>query len=97
MAMTQVQKNVISEMQTMASELLSIKGRMTSLTAMYANEGIAALTDADFAVIAPFAHILAAELQAAGAALVAVNTALGDWTPTSNVAKLLKIVTAVPK
>jgi hypothetical protein len=97
MALNVVQTNIVSEIQTISSELLSIKGRMTSLVGMYANEGISALTDADYASYPPFAHIIAAELQAAGAALVAINTALGDWTPTSNVAKLLKIVTAVPK
>jgi len=97
MAMTEVQKNIVSEMQTISSELLSIKGRMTSLVGMYANEGIGVLADADLAGTAPFAHVLATELQAAGAALVAINTALGDWTSASNIAKLLKIVTAVPK
>lgn len=97
MATTVVQRNVLAEMQAMSTELLNIKARMVSLVAMYTNENIAGLVDADFAELAEFAHITAAELQAAGGALVAVNTALGDYTPASNVAKLLKIVKAVPK
>jgi hypothetical protein len=96
MAANLVQQNILVEMQIMASELLSFKARIVSLIAMYTNEGIAALTDADFAAMVEFAHITAVENAAAGAALVAINTALGDYTPTSNVAKLLKIVKSVP-
>jgi len=96
MAMTNVQKNVVSEIQKIASELISIQARLTSISAMYTNEGIGALTDADFAALAPFAHILAAEFQAAGGALVAINTTLGT-NATSNWAKLLKIVEGVPR
>ena len=97
MATTIVQRNVLSEIQAIASELLSIKARMVSITAMYINEDLGSLTDADFAALAEFAHITATEFRAAGAALVAVNTALGDYSPTSNVARLLRIVKAVPK
>jgi hypothetical protein len=97
MAVTIAQSNVLSEMQTEASELISIKARMNSLVLMYASESIAALTDADIQSLAEFAHVTAVELQAAGVALAAINTALGDFSQNSNVAKLLKIVKAVPK
>jgi hypothetical protein len=97
MSTTTVQKNVLAEIQTIASELLSIKARMVSLVAMYTNEGIASLADDDLKELSEFAHVTMVELQAAGGALVAVNTSLGDYTPTSNVAKLLKIVKAVPR
>lgn len=94
---TTVQKNVLAEIQQIASELLSIKARMVSITAMYTNEGLANLTDADFAELDEFKHITAAEFQAAGTALVAVNTVLGDYGAASNVGKLLRIVKSVPK
>lgn len=96
MAMTNVQMNVISEIQKIAAELISIQGRLTSISAMYTNENLFLLTDADFAAVAAFQHIQAAEFQAAGAALVAVNNALGSGS-NSNWAKLLKIVDSVPR
>ncbi len=97
MALTNVQQNIVSELQALAGELLSIKNRLNSLTEMYTNEGIGALTDADFQLYAEFVHITAAELSAAAGALVAVNTALGDFTAGSNVSKLLKILRNVPR
>lgn len=96
MAMTNVQMNVVSEMQKIAAELISIQARLTSISSMYTNEGIGALTDADFAAIGPFAHILAAEFTAAASAMVAVRDTLGS-NGTSNWAKLLKIVEGVPR
>lgn len=95
MAMTNVQQNVVSEIQKIAVELISIQARLTTLSTMYTNESIGSLTDADFAQYAPFAHILAAEFTAAAGALVAINTTLGT-NSTSNWAKLLKIVDIVP-
>jgi len=97
MAVTIAQSNVLSEMQAEASELISIKARMNSLVMMYTSESIGALTDGDIQSLAEFAHVTAAELQTAGTALAALNTALGDFSQLSNVAKLLKIVKAVPK
>jgi hypothetical protein len=97
MATTIAQKNMLSEIQTIASELLSIKARMVSIIAMYTNEGLNDLTDADFVALPEFAHITAVEFQAAVAALVAVNTALGDYSASSNVAKLFRIVRGVPR
>lgn len=95
MAMTNVQQNVVSEIQKIASELISIQARLTTISAMYSNESIGSLTDADFAAYEPFKHILASEFAAAAGALVAVNTTLGT-NSTSNWAKLLKIVDIVP-
>ena len=61
MPMTNVQQNVASEIQKIAGELISIKARLTTISEMYTNEGMAALTDEQFQEYAPFAHILAAE------------------------------------
>ena len=94
--MTNVQQNVVAELQKIAGELISIQGRLTAIAAMYTNEGIGSLTDADFAAYGPFAHIVATEFTAAAGALVAVNTTLGSG-PSSNWAKLLKIVEGVPR
>jgi hypothetical protein len=96
MAMTNVQKNIASELQVMASQLISVQSRCTLLAAMYTNENMGALTDADFAEIAPFAHITAAEFAAAAVAIAAVNTALNSGTPP-NWSKMLKIVEGMPK
>jgi predicted unusual protein kinase regulating ubiquinone biosynthesis (AarF/ABC1/UbiB family) len=96
MAMTNVQQGIVSELQQIASELISIQSRLTTIASMWTNEGIASLTDADFAALAPFAHVQAAELAAAAGALVAINTTLGS-NATSNWAKLLKIVPGVPR
>ncbi len=95
--MNNVQQNVASEIQKISSELLSIKARLSSITLMYANEGLAALTTEELAALAELAHVTASEFQSKNAALSEINTALGDYTPTSNVAKLLKIVSGVPK
>ena len=96
MTMTNVQQEIVSELQQIASELISIQARLTTISAMYTNEGIGNLVDADFAALAPFAHIQAAELLAAATALIAINTTLGT-NATSNWAKLLKIVPSVPR
>lgn len=96
MAMTNVQQNIVSEMQTMASQLVTVQSRCTLLAAMYTNEAIGSLTDADFAAIPSFAHIVAAEFQAAAVAIAAINTALNAGTP-SNWSKMLKITEGMPK
>jgi hypothetical protein len=94
--MTNVQKNIASELQTMASQLIGMQARCTMMIAMWDNENMGALTDADFAEIAPFAHISAAEFIAAAGAIAEVNVTLNAGTP-SNWAKMLKITEGVPK
>lgn len=94
--MTNVQKNVASELQAMASQLVLVQSRATALAAMYVNESMGSLTDADFAAIAPFAHITAAEFAAAAVAISAVVTTLNTGTP-ANWAKMLKITETMPK
>lgn len=96
MAMTNVQKNIASELQTMAAQLVTVQSRCTMIAAMFTNENMGALTDADFAAIAPFAHITTAEFTAASVAIAAVNTVLNAGTP-SNWAKMLKITEGMPK
>jgi hypothetical protein len=97
MALTIAQQNVVSEFQQLSTDLIKAKYRMIALVAMYTNEGIGSVTTPDLQGYPDFAHITAAELQAAGAALSAVNTTLGDFSGGSNVAALMKIVKAVPK
>jgi hypothetical protein len=94
--MTNVQKNVASELQAMAAQLVLVQARATLLAAMYANEGMGSLTDADFAEIAPFAHITAVEFAAAAVAISAVVTTLNAGTP-SNWSKMLKITETMPR
>jgi hypothetical protein len=97
MSLTLAQQNVVSELQTMASEVVRTKYRMIALVQMYVNESIGSLTTDDLHWYADFAHLTAAELQDAAAALAAINTTIGDFGAASNAAKLLKIVKAVPK
>lgn len=96
MAMNSTQQNVASELQTIASQLILMQSRCTMLALMWTNEGMAALTDQDFAELAPFAHVTTAEFTAAATAIAAVNTTLNAGTP-SNWSKMLKIVQAVPR
>ena len=94
--MQNVQQNIATEIQSIARELIVIKGRLTTITLMWANEGMGALPDEDFAAIGSFAHITAAEFLAAATALAAIDSTLGT-NATSNWAKLVKIVDGVPK
>jgi hypothetical protein len=96
MAMTNAQKNAVSEMQAMAALLIVARSKAVLLSEIYTNEGLASLTDADFADIAPFAHITAAEFIAAAQAIAASVTALNTGTP-ANWAKMLKITETMPK
>lgn len=96
MSMTQVQLNVVTELQKIAAELISIRGRLTMITEMWGNEGVANLVDADFQENGVTAHVTQVELAAAAAALVAINTTLGTGA-ASNASKLLKIVNVVPR
>lgn len=96
MAMTNVQKNIASELQAMAAQLVVVQSRATLLASMYTNEGMGNLTDEDFLEIAPFAHITAEEFAAAAVAISAVVTTLNAGTP-SNWSKMLKITETMPK
>lgn len=96
MTMTNVQKNIASELRAMAGQLVLVQSRATALAAMFANENMAALTDEDFAAIAPFAHITAAEFIDAAVAINDIVTALNTGTP-ANWAKMLKITETMPK
>lgn len=97
MAMQNVQKNLASEMQSLAYEMLRIKNRLAVAVAMYASEGMASLTDADYAELTEFAHVTVQEMTAAKNALNEVNTALGEYTTGTAATRLMRIVNAVPK
>lgn len=96
MAMNNAQKNAISEMQALASLLVTARSKATLLSEIYTNEGLGSLTNEDFAVIPQFAHITATEFQAASVAIAAIVTALNAGTPAAW-AKMLKIVEGLPK
>jgi hypothetical protein len=97
MAMQNVQKNVASEIQSLATDLLRIKNRLAVATAMYGSEGMAQLTDADYAALPEFVHVSVAEMTAAKNALGEVNAALGEYTTGTAATRLMRIVSAVPK
>jgi len=95
--MLNVQKNVASEIQTLASDMLKIKTRLALAVAMYASEGMATLTDADYAELAELAHVTVAEMTAAKNALNEINTALGEYTTGTAATRLMRVVNVVPK
>ncbi len=97
MAMLNVQKNVASEMQSLASEMLKIKNRLAVAVAMYASEHMAQLTDADYTTLPELAHVTVAEMTAAKNALAEISTALGEYTTGTAATRLMRIVNAVPK
>lgn len=97
MAMLNVQKNVASEIQSLAGDMLRIKNRLAVAVAMYASEGMASLTDADYAELAELAHVTVSEMTAAKNALNEVNTAMGDYTAGTAATRLMRVVNVVPK
>jgi len=96
MAMQNVQKNVASTMQVLALDILSMKNLLSVTVAMYGAEGMATLTDADYAELAELAHVTVAEMTAAKNALDAINTAIGDYAAGTNAQKLMRIINTVP-
>jgi len=97
MAMLNVQKNVASEMQAIAADILKIKNRLAVAIAMYASESMAQLTDADYTTLPELAHVTVAEMTAAKNALAEISTALGEYTTGTAAMRLMRIVNAVPK
>lgn len=96
MAMTNAQKNAVSEMQAMASLLVTARTKATLLSEIYVNETLASLTNEDFAEVPSFAHITAAEFSAAAIAISTIVAALNAGTPAAW-AKMLKITETMPK
>lgn len=93
MALTNVQQNILSRIQRLAKLQVDTKSEMVQLIGMWGNEFASAPATSELQQYAPFAHITQVELSDAAAALVAINTTLGEFSSaTSNVVKLLKIV-----
>lgn len=92
-----VQKNIATEMQILAEQILVIKNRLAIIGKMYATENMAQLADADLQALPEFAHVTVAELNQASNALEAINVAMGEYVAGTNTTKLMKIVPVVPK
>ena len=97
MAMQNVQKNVASEIQSIANDILEIKNRLAVVVAMYVAENMGQLTDADYAALAELAHVTVAEMTAAKNSLDTINTAIGDYVVGTPATKLMRIINHVPK
>ena len=94
MALTIIQTRVLEQIQALANTEVANKATLTRLIGMWANEFPVAPTTAELQTYPDFAHMTQEELVAAAGALSAINTTLGEFNvPTSNVVKLLKIVT----
>lgn len=96
MAITNIQVNILDAMQRVALQQLELQNEMTSLVAMWTAESINALTDADIQTLPSFAHVSAAELQAAKNAMDTINTAIGGYVAGTPAIKLLRIVNNIP-
>ena len=95
--MLNVQKNVASEIQALALDILKIKNRLAVAVAMYVAESMATLSDADYAELSELAHVTVTEMTAAKNALDAINTAIGEYAVGTNATKLMRVVNEVPK
>ena len=97
MAMQNVQMNVAVEVQDLASEFLKLKNRLAVVIAMYAAEGMANLTDADYAALGEFQHVTVGEMTGAKNALSEINVAMGEYAVGTAVTRLMKVIKAVPR
>ena len=91
-----VQQNILTEMQAIAVQQLSLKNRLAAVVAMWSAESMATLTDVDLQELMEFAHVSAQELAAAKNGMDAVNTAIGEYVAGTPATKLLRIVLCVP-
>ena len=89
MAMQNVQMNVAVELQDLSAEFLRLKNRLAVVIAMYAAEGMANLTDADYAALGEFQHVTVGEMTGAKNALAEINTAMGEYTTGTAVTRLI--------
>jgi hypothetical protein len=96
MTIATVQKNILLEMQDIASQQLELKNRLDAIVAMWGAESMAALTDQDLAELVQFAHVTAQELAAAKNGMDAISTAIGAYAAGTPASKLLRIVLVVP-
>ena len=97
MTMLNVQKNVASEIQALALDILKIKNRLAVAVAMYVAESMSTLTDADYAELPELAHVTVTEMTAAKNALDTINTTVGEYVVGTNATKLMRVVNTVPK
>jgi hypothetical protein len=97
MAMQNVQMNVATEIQDLSTDFIRLKNRLAVVIAMYAAEGMATLTDADYSALTEFAHVTVGEMTGAKNALTEINTAMGEYTTGTAVTRLMKVIKAVPR
>lgn len=93
---TLIQTNTLIEFQKIVEEILKTKNKIGMLTALYTNENIGSLTTDEIQAIPGFEHVTAQELSAAAAALLAINTTLGEYSGTSNTMRLVRILSNLP-
>lgn len=96
MSITYVQQNILTEMQHIAAQQLSLRNRLAAVVAMWGAESMSQLTDADLAQLAEFAHVTAAELAAAKNGMDTIVTAIGEYAAGTPATRLLRIVGGVP-
>ena len=92
-----VQTNVLDALQQKAILLLNIRASLVYISAMWINEGLVNLTDADIQELATFKGVTATEALAAKGAIDAIVTAMGDpATGGTSAYRLLKIANNIP-
>jgi hypothetical protein len=96
MALTNIQKNVLDELQALAMIELDWKSRARNFVEMYGNEGIGSLTDSDIQSIPSMAQCTASEVQGAKNAVSDLSTAIGEYVAGTAATKLIKVVPNIP-
>lgn len=91
MALSAQNQNLISNLQTMAADLLETQREIDLLIAQWnQNDVFNSISDADIAAIPAFAHLTKSEVANSITAITAVTTALGDLT-SGQAVNLLKM------
>jgi hypothetical protein len=78
-------------------KLLNIRASLVYISAMWTNEGLVNLADADIQTLATFTGVTATEALAAKGAIDAIVAAMGDpATAGSSAYRLLKLANNIP-
>jgi predicted lipoprotein len=96
MSTSMVQQNILTEMQSVATQQLALKNRLEALVAMWSAENMSTLIDVDLQELAEFVHVSAQELAAAKNAMDTISAAIGAYAAGTPATKLLRIVLTVP-
>jgi ornithine cyclodeaminase/alanine dehydrogenase-like protein (mu-crystallin family) len=94
--MTNIQKNIATELQNLALVVLQLKPRLEAIVEMYNTAEMANLTNDDYALLADFVGITIDDMYWAKTAYSELAIAIGGFVGNENAERLLKILNRVP-